>query len=156
MSLSDFPTTRCRVVTRVCGEQGGTTGVLVEEIDEERGESERRRNAPPTRNDTEGRREHNRQQWQTRDDQKTEYTNANVCIYICIKMVIADRPTQRIPTPAHSHAHTDRRARWRLCRKHTGVPRSRVSLPKTCAGKRLWRKSRREGLGPSPTTLHPP
>ena len=148
--------TRCRVATRVRGELGGTTGPFLDgEIDEERGEREkeggthchshRHERAERTQPATQ----------QTRDDQKTEYTNANVCIYIYVNTVTADRPTQRMPTPAHSHAHTDRRARWRLCRKHTGVPRSRVSLPKTCVGKRLWRNSRREWLGPSPTTLRP-
>ena len=131
-------------VTRVRGEQGGTTGVLDGEVDEERGEREKE---GETRSHMH---RHGRAQktQQTLDDRKTEYTNANVCIYIDIKKVTANRPTQQIPTPAHSHAHTNRAVRWRLCRKHTGVPRSRVSLPKTCARKRLWRKSRREGSVP--------
>ena len=32
-----------------------------------------------------------------------------------------------------THAH--RETRWRFCRKHTGVPRSRISFSKTCASK---------------------
>ena len=51
-----------------------------------------------------------------------------------------------------THAH--RRARWRLCRTHTGVPRSRVSLRKTCA-KMAMENDRGEELGPSLAALRP-
>ena len=79
MSLSDFPTTRCRVVTRVCGEQGGTTGVLDWELGEKGRERERRAR---TRTDTEARGEHSPATQQTRDDGETEYMNTSVCMYI--------------------------------------------------------------------------
>ena len=43
-----------------------------------------------------------------------------------------------------THAH--RETRWRFCRKHTGVPRSRISLPRTCAKKAM--ENDREEFGP--------
>ena len=55
----------------------------------------------------------------------------------------------------HLITHAHRKARWRFYRKHTGVPRSRVSLSKTCV-KIAMENDREEGLGPSPTTLRPP
>ena len=36
--------------------------------------------------------------------------------------------------------------RWRCCRKHTGIPRSNVSLPETCR-EELWRMEEREVSG---------
>ena len=148
---------RCGVVTRVRGEQRGTTGVLVGQIDGGRGERERKKEKHAlTRNGTEGRREHSRQhsKCEAMGRQSTR-TLMYVYIYIYVNTVTTDSPTQRVPMSTHSHVHTDRRVRWRLCRKHTGVPRSRVGLPKTCAGKRLWRNSKSEGISPSPTSLRP-
>ena len=57
--------------------------------------------------------------------------------------------SRRDRTPAPAHAL--REARWRLCRKHSGVPRSRVSLPKTCT-ERLWRRQRRRARFQSGST----
>ena len=60
-------------------------------------------------------------------------------MYIQIMTVTTDKPTiDKTSTPAYAL----RKARWRLCRKHSGIPWSSVSLPKTCT-KRLWRRQRR-------------
>mgnify|MGYP006889231946 CR=1 FL=1 len=61
--------------------------------------------------------------------------------------------SRRDRTPAPAHAL--REARWRLCRKHSGVPRSRVSLPKTCT-ERLWRRQRRRARFQSGSTSSSP
>mgnify|MGYP006925731930 CR=1 FL=1 len=53
--------------------------------------------------------------------------------------------------PVSTHKHTDN-ARWSLCRKHSGFPRSRGSLPKPAENNE---RDRGEELGPSPTLLRP-
>ena len=67
---------RCRVVTRVRGEQGGTTGVLDGEIDEERGEREKERESAlaraPARKDAENAaQQHNRHETIRRQTTRT-------------------------------------------------------------------------------------
>ena len=53
--------------------------------------------------------------------------------------------------PVSTHKHTDN-ARWSLCRKHSGFPQSRGSLPKPVENDE---RDRGEELGPGPTTLRP-
>ena len=65
-------------------------------------------------------------------------------MYIQIMTVTTDKPaSDKTPTPVHALI----KARWRLCRKHSGVPRSRVSIPKTCA-KWLWRMTEEKSSVP--------
>ena len=52
-----------------------------------------------------------------------------------------------------THAH--RRARWRFCRKHTGVPRSRINLSRTCAKESYGERQRRRARSQSDSTSSP-
>ena len=50
-------------------------------------------------------------------------------------------------TDADAYSPTHTGIQWRYCRKHTGVPRSSGSLPKTCA-KKLWRTTKEKSSVP--------
>ena len=79
-----------------------------------------------------------------------------VCMYVCIyisRRLQLNRSARQTPAPVLTHTHTHRRARWRLCRKHTDVPRSRVSLPNL--HRMAMENDRGEELGSSPATLRP-
>ena len=52
-----------------------------------------------------------------------------------------------------THAH--RETRWRFCRKHTGVPRSRISLSRTCATESYGKRQRRRARSQSDNTSFP-
>ena len=75
-------------------------------------------------------------------------------MYIYMKGFTTGKPVSDNTLNAYTHTH--RNARWRLCRKHSGVPRSRGSLPKTCTEQLQRRQRRGEELGPSPAALRPP
>ena len=64
--------------------------------------------------------------------------------------VTTDKP---VSDKTRMPAHTLRKARWRLCQKHSGVPRSRVSLPKPTQENGYG--NNRGELGPSLATLRP-
>ena len=53
-------------------------------------------------------------------------------------------PARRMPTPDHPRTQG---TGWRFCRKHTSVPRSRTSLPRTCR-KKAMENDREEEFGP--------
>ena len=73
----------------------------------------------------------------------------NICRLI--KRLQPIRPARQMPTPDNRRTQEPRR---RYCRKHTGVPRSSTSLPKTC-GKKAMENDRGEAFGYGPTTLRP-
>ena len=87
-----------------------------------------------------------------RDDYKHEYMNTHVYMYIYISRLIQLTGRQGKCRRVFSHTHT-RRTRWRLCRKHTGILRSRVSLSNLHI--MAMENDREEELGPSPAALHP-
>ena len=120
---------RCHVVTRVRVDLGRTTEVLDRGITEMEEDREARTHLHTHRHV-------NTQKTATKRPNGNE-TNASMCMYIYVFGLRQLQPaSRRDRTPAPAHAL--REARWRLCRKHSGVPRSRVSLPKTCA-EWLWR-----------------
>ena len=74
-----------------------------------------------------------------------------ICIYIQMNGVTTGWTVSDKALPP-TRMHTEKR--WRLCRKHSGVPRSRVSLPKPTQSQ--LQKDGGEELGPSLTSLHSP
>ena len=143
---------RCHVVTRVRGERGGTTGVLDRGIGEKR-ERERRTH---TRMDKEAHgdaaRQHRRHELSRRESIRTQ-----VYVY---KYMYAENSNgynrsgrrdgcRRLITRAH------RGARWRFCRKHPGVPRSRISLLRTCTTESYGERQRRRARSQSDNTSFP-
>ena len=61
------------------------------------------------------------------------------------------RPAKQMPMP---DCLRTKEMQWRCCRKHTGVPRSSPSLPKTCKNE-LWRMEEEKRPACDPTTLRP-
>ena len=126
---------RCRVATRVRGEQGGTTGALDREVDEERGEREKE---GETRSHTHrhGRAQRTQQTW---DDQKTEYTNANVCTYIDIKKRLQLTGRHSEYRRVLTHTHTQKEQRDGDSAGSTRVFRGAESASQSLRRKRLWK-----------------
>ena len=117
---------------RVRVDWGGTTGVLDRGMTEQEEEEQERQR--PCLALTQIHRHHNLlKQW--------DETN----VYICIFRWMGLEPVGLWATSsdAYTYTHTHKNARWRLCRKHSGVPRSRGSLPKTCT-ERDYREDREE------------
>ena len=130
---------RCRVATRIRGERGGTIGVSDREITEQEEDKEATDALAhaQTRKYTEtATKRHNRNE-----------TNASMCIFICICSDYDSYNWQAGEAKTPAPAHALRKARWRLCRKHSGIPRSRVRLPKTCT-EWIWRMTEEKSSVP--------
>ena len=141
-------TTRCRIVKRVHIERGGTTGVLdwrVGGTGSERDAHRRMDNEAHT-----GRRPGNAEDMSWTGNRKTR---TQIYVYKCrrIERLQPIRSAKQMPTPDHLRTQGKR---WRYCRKHTGVPRSSTSLPKTCR-KKTMENDRGESFGFGPTALRP-
>ena len=144
-------TIACHVVTRVRGEQGGTTGVLDRGIGENR-ERERERDAH-THTDKEA---HGNAARQHRRHELSRRQSTRTLVYVYKYMYADDsngyNRSGRRDGCRRLITYTHRGARWGICRKHTGVPRSRISLWRTYA-KKAMENNRDEEFGHSPTTL---
>ena len=80
----------------------------------------------------------------------------NICIFMnkyrARKRLQPIRPAKQMSMHVRLHVQG---TRWRYCRKHTGVPRSSTSLPKTSKRRKLWRRDGGEAFGFGLTALCP-
>ena len=121
------------------GERGGTIGVLDRRAGEREGGRETLTHVWAKKHT--GKRPVNAE---TQVEPETEQKNTSICILmdICrlIKRLQPIRPARQMPTPDNPRTQG---TRWRYFRKHTGVPQSSTSLPKTCRKESYGERQRR-------------
>ena len=119
---------------RACVEKrGGTTGVLNRRAGDKRGKREREVRLRASK-ETQGL--GSSTQKARKDIETVKDTNVNICVLTndkktteCTNRLQPNRPANRCRC---LFVCAPKGIGWRCCRKHTGVPRSSASLPKTC------------------------